>query len=343
MYTFARHLLFKLPAETAHQATLKCLDVAHQLRVLKPFVQKTQSQPVEVMGIKFPNRVGLAAGLDKNGDHLESLAALGFGFVEIGTVTPKPQAGNPKPRLFRLPQAQGIINRMGFNNEGVAHLVANVKQARANGFEGIIGINIGKNATTPVENAMDDYLICLRQAYEYASYITINISSPNTPGLRSLQYGEELNALLAALKAEQGVLAEQTGRYVPLAVKVAPDLSEEEIAGISECLLSNQIDALIATNTTLSREAVKGMPHGEEAGGLSGAPVTEKSTQVIAAFAAQLQKKIPIIGVGGIFNAADAEEKIKAGAELVQVYSGLIYQGPSLVTECVNALGQVND
>lgn len=341
MYNFARQLLFKLPAETSHHFTLKSINLAHKFHVLSPFITKTNmTTPVEVMGLKFPNHVGLAAGLDKNGDYLEALAALGFGFVEIGTVTPQPQAGNPLPRLFRIPEAQGIINRMGFNNQGVDYLVENVKAARANGFDGIIGINIGKNAATPVENALDDYLICLRKSYEHASYITINISSPNTPGLRSLQYGAELNALLATLKAEQSKLHESTGRYVPLAVKVAPDLTTEEIAGISECLLSNKIDALIATNTTLSREAVKGMPHGDEVGGLSGAPVTQQSTEVIAEFAAQLQTKIPIIGVGGIFNAADAQDKINAGASLVQVYSGLIYQGPALVTECVEALAK---
>ena len=338
MYNLARHLLFKLPAETSHNLALKGLKLSHKLHLLTPFIKKAPAKPVDVMGLQFPNQVGLAAGLDKNGDYLESLASIGFGFVEIGTVTPKPQDGNPLPRLFRLPEAQGIINRMGFNNQGVDHLVENVKAARANGFDGIIGINIGKNAATPVENALDDYLICLRKSYEYASYITINISSPNTPGLRSLQYGDELNALLSALKAEQAKLNESTGRYVPLAVKVAPDLTEEEIAGISECLLNNGIDALIATNTTLSRDAVKGIQHGEEAGGLSGAPVTEKSTQVIAEFAKQLQGKMPIIGVGGIFNAADARDKINAGASLVQVYSGLIYQGPALVTECVAAL-----
>jgi dihydroorotate dehydrogenase len=240
--------------------------------------------------------------------------------------------------MFRLPAAQGIINRMGFNNQGVDHLVENVKQARENGFKGVIGINIGKNATTPVEQAMDDYLICLRKSYQHADYITINISSPNTPGLRSLQYGEELNALLSVLKAEQVKLSEEQGRYVPLAVKVAPDLSLEEVEGIAECLVSNGIDALIATNTTLARDAVEGMEHGSEMGGLSGAPVTEKSTQVIAQFAKALDGKMPIIGVGGIFNAADAQAKLDAGASLVQLYSGLIYQGPKLITECVKAL-----
>lgn len=342
MYHIARQLLFKLPAETSHNITLKSLKLAQKAHLLSVFTKQASSEPVEVMGLQFPNKVGLAAGLDKNGDYLEGLAGLGFGFVEIGTVTPKPQDGNPLPRLFRLPEAQGIINRMGFNNHGVDHLIENVKAARARGFDGIIGINIGKNAATPVENALDDYLICLRKAYEHASYITINISSPNTPGLRSLQYGEELDALLSSLKAEQATLSESTGHYVPLAVKVAPDLSSEEIAGISDCLVNNNIDALIATNTTLSRDAVQGMQHGEETGGLSGAPVTQKSTEVIAEFAKQLKGVMPIIGVGGIFNAADARDKINAGASLIQVYSGLIYQGPALITECVAALSDVS-
>ncbi|PWQ95903.1 quinone-dependent dihydroorotate dehydrogenase [Leucothrix arctica] len=338
MYSIARHLLFRLPAETSHDMTLKGLNIAKRFHLLNLVTRKVASKSVEVMGLTFPNRVGLAAGLDKNGDYLEALSDLGFGFVEIGTVTPLPQAGNDKPRMFRLPAAQGIINRMGFNNFGVDHLVENVKQARANGFKGVIGINIGKNAATPVEKAMDDYLICLRKSYQHADYITINISSPNTPGLRSLQYGEELNALLSVLKAEQVKLSEEQGRYVPLAVKVAPDLSVEEVEGIAECLVSNGIDALIATNTTLARDAVEGMKYGTEAGGLSGAPVTEKSTQVIAQFAKALEGKMPIIGVGGIFNAADAQAKLDAGASLVQLYSGLIYQGPKLVTECVTAL-----
>ncbi|RVU86137.1 quinone-dependent dihydroorotate dehydrogenase [Leucothrix sargassi] len=338
MYQIARHLLFKLPAETSHDITLKGLNIAKRLNLLGLVNSKVTTKPVEVMGIQFPNRVGLAAGLDKNGDYLEALSKLGFGFVEIGTVTPRPQSGNDKPRMFRLPAAQGIINRMGFNNHGVDHLIENVKASRANGFKGVIGINIGKNATTPVEQAMDDYLICLRKSYEHADYITINISSPNTPGLRSLQYGEELNALLAAIKAEQLKLSEEQSRYVPVAVKVAPDLTLEEVEGIAECLVTNNIDALIATNTTLARDAVEGMEHGAEAGGLSGAPVTEKSTQVIAQFAKALDGKMPIIGVGGIFSAADAQAKLDAGASLVQLYSGLIYQGPALVTECVKAL-----
>ena len=342
MYSIARALLFKLSGETSHDLTLKTLNFAEKLGALRlmygeaPQVESAGEAVTEVMGIMFPNKVGLAAGLDKNGDHILAMSKLGFGFIEIGTVTPLPQAGNPKPRLFRLPEAKAIINRMGFNNKGVDHLVENVKQARQAGFKGIIGINIGKNAATPVENAQDDYLIGLRKVYEHASYITINISSPNTPGLRSLQYGEELKALLLALKNEQIALSKSTGRYVPLAVKVAPDLTEEEVAGIAECLLETKIDVLIATNTTLNRDKVDGLKH--VAGGLSGAPVTEQSTRIIAEFAKHLNGEIPIIGVGGILNAADAQAKIDVGSSLIQVYSGLIYRGPGLVKECVKHL-----
>ena len=341
MYSLARALLFKLSGETSHDLTLKALNVAEKLGMLRLLYGKPawlKSTGIEVMGINFPNKVGLAAGLDKNGDHILAMSKLGFGFIEIGTVTPLPQSGNPKPRLFRLPEANAIINRMGFNNKGVDHLVENVKQARKAGFDGVIGINIGKNAATPVDNAQDDYLICLRKVYEHASYITINISSPNTPGLRSLQYGEELKALLLALKNEQQNLSDSTGNYVPLAVKVAPDLTEEEVAGVAECLLETKIDALIATNTTLNKEKVEGLKYGAEGGGLSGAPVTEQSTLIIAEFAKHLKGKLPIIGVGGILNAEDAQAKMDVGSSLVQVYSGLIYTGPKLVKECVKQL-----
>jgi dihydroorotate dehydrogenase len=344
MYSLARALLFKLSGEASHDLTLGVLSAAEKLGVLRllygksPHLNSKTEDCIEVMGINFPNRVGLAAGLDKNGDHILAMSKLGFGFIEIGTVTPLPQAGNPKPRLFRLPEAKAIINRMGFNNKGVDHLVENVKQARIKGFDGVIGINIGKNAATPVENAQDDYLICLRKVYEYASYITINISSPNTPGLRSLQYGEELKALLFALKKEQLVLSESSGNYVPLAVKVAPDLTEEEVADVAECLIESKIDALIATNTTLNKDNVKNHIHGAEAGGLSGAPVTEQSTLIIAQFAKHLDGKLPIIGVGGILSAEDARAKVEAGSRLIQVYSGLIYRGPQLVKECVKQL-----
>ena len=344
MYSIARRLLFSLSGEASHDLTLKMLTTADRFGLIKllfgnaPIARPDDKHTVEVMGIQFPNKVGLAAGLDKNGDHILAMAKLGFGFIEIGTVTPRPQVGNPKPRLFRLPDAQAIINRMGFNSKGVDHLVEKVKQARAAGYQGVIGINIGKNAVTPVENARDDYLKCLKKTYEYASYITINVSSPNTPGLRTLQYGEDLKVLLLALKKEQSNLSESTGCYVPLAVKVAPDLTSEEVAGIAQCLLETNIDGLIATNTTLQRDKVTELTHGLEAGGLSGAPVMEQSTQIIAEFSKHLKGKIPIIGVGGILNANDALEKITAGSSLVQLYSGLIYRGPGLVKECVKHL-----
>jgi dihydroorotate dehydrogenase len=287
------------------------------------------------MGLNFPNPVGLAAGLDKNGDCINGLAALGFGFIEIGTITPLPQAGNPKPRLFRLPQANAIINRMGFNNDGVDKLIANVKRAN---YRGILGINIGKNAVTPIENAADDYLICLRKVYAHASYITVNISSPNTKNLRSLQDNDALDALLNLLKAEQRKLADTHGKYVPIALKIAPDMEAEQVLQIAQLLMTHHIDGVIAANTTISRTGVEGLPHGEEAGGLSGAPVRDKSTTVIRQLAAELQGALPIIGVGGILNGADAAEKIKAGASLVQIYSGLIYRGPALISEACAAI-----
>ena len=297
--------------------------------------QNVAAKPVTCMGIEFPNPVGLAAGLDKNGAYIDALAGQGFGFIEIGTITPRPQAGNPHPRLFRLPQAKAIINRMGFNNEGVDQLVENVKAAK---FKGILGINIGKNADTPVEKAVDDYLICLEKVYNYASYITVNISSPNTKNLRSLQSGDALTELLETLKNRQLELAQEYQHYVPLVLKVAPDLDETDIAFIAKQLLQFKIDGLIVTNTTLSREGVEGLAHAEEAGGLSGAPVFEKSTACLAAFAQVLKGQIPLIGVGGILSGADAVAKKQAGASLVQVYSGLIYTGPELVKDCVDAL-----
>jgi dihydroorotate dehydrogenase len=292
------------------------------------------------MGIDFPNPVGLAAGLDKNGDYIEGLAARGFGFIEIGTITPRPQPGNPQPRLFRLPQASAIINRMGFNNKGVDYLIDRVKAAQPflqkNNI--VLGINIGKNKDTPAENAVDDYLICMRKAYRYASYITVNLSSPNTPGLRDLQFGEPLKQLLARLKQEQQLLAVQYGRYVPLAVKIAPDMAIDDIREVAAALIDNQLDGVIATNTTIARDAVKDLPHGNEAGGLSGAPLTKKSTEVIRSLAQELNGKLPIIGVGGIMSGADATEKFAAGAKLVQVYTGFIYRGPALVGEAVSAV-----
>jgi len=332
-YSAIRKVLFKFDPETIHELTIKGFKTTGSTPLNLFYKQNITDKPVEAMGITFPNPVGLAAGLDKNGECINAFAAMGFGFVEIGTITPKPQPGNPKPRIFRLPSANAVINRMGFNNKGVDYLVDQVRKAN---FKGVLGINIGKNKDTPDENAKDDYLICMRKVYNYATYITINISSPNTPGLRSLQYGDALNELLAALKTEQQVLAEQHGKYVPLAVKIAPDLTKEEVESIAECLINNNIDGVIATNTTLSREGVEGLEHGEEQGGLSGEPVKDKSTEVIRLLAIALDNKLPIIGVGGISSGRDAQEKIAAGAKLVQVYTGFIYQGPELVKDIVD-------
>jgi dihydroorotate dehydrogenase len=327
--------MFRLDPETAHHLTLGGLNAAYSLGLSGILAPRPADDPRSVMGLTFPNPVGLAAGLDKNGDCIDGLAALGFGFIEIGTVTPLPQSGNPSPRLFRLPQANAIINRMGFNNDGVDKLIENVQRAK---YQGILGINIGKNAATPIEKAADDYLIGLSKVYAHASYVAINISSPNTKNLRQLQGGDELDALLAQLKAEQEKLAQQHGKYVPLAVKIAPDLDSEQISQIAALLVKHRIDGVIATNTTLSRDSVENLPHGNETGGLSGAPVRDKSTAVIRQLAAELNGALPIIGVGGILNGADAAEKIKAGAALVQIYSGLIYRGPALVAECAAAI-----
>lgn len=335
MFSIARHLLFQLSAETAHEVTLDALSAAARLRLLPALAPTIPAAPVEVMGMQFDNPVGLAAGLDKNGSCIDGLAGLGFGFLEIGTITPRPQPGNPKPRLFRIPEAKAIVNRMGFNNQGVDALVANVKAAR---FNGILGINIGKNFDTPVEHAVDDYLICMQKVYAHASYITVNISSPNTPGLRELQYGESLRQLLARLKQEQAVLAEVHGRYVPLAVKIAPDMDSEQLAGVALCLQEQKMDAVIATNTTLGRQGVEHYANGDEAGGLSGAPLTDRSTAVIAELYGLLGDAIPIIGVGGITCGDDARAKLNAGAKLVQIYSGFIYSGPKLISDCASQL-----
>ncbi|WP_353162958.1 quinone-dependent dihydroorotate dehydrogenase [Acinetobacter guillouiae] len=332
MYSLARPLLFSLAPERAHELTLSMLKSAHKMGAIR---QTVAAKPVTCMGIEFPNPVGLAAGLDKNGAYIDALAGLGFGFIEIGTITPKPQEGNPKPRLFRIPQAKAIINRMGFNNDGVDQLVENVKAAK---FKGILGINIGKNATTPVEDAVSDYLVCLEKVYNYASYITVNISSPNTKNLRSLQSGHALTELLETLKKRQLELAEELQHYVPLVLKVAPDLETSDIEFIASQLLQFKIDGLIVTNTTLSREGVEGLPFGDEAGGLSGAPVFEKSTACLAAFSKILQGKIPLIGVGGILSGEQAVAKQQAGASLVQIYSGMIYTGPTLIKDCVDAM-----
>lgn len=334
-YPAIRKVFFQFDAETIHELTIKGLKSTGSSPLNVFYKQRVTNKPVTVMGIEFPNPLGLAAGLDKNGECIDAFAAMGFGFIEVGTVTPRPQPGNDKPRIFRLPEANAIINRMGFNNKGVDYLVSQVRAAK---FKGVLGINIGKNKDTPEENAKDDYLHCMRKVYDFATYITVNISSPNTPGLRSLQYGDALNNLLSALKKEQQALAKQYDKYVPIAVKIAPDLSEEEVNSIAQCLLENEIDGVIATNTTLSREGVENLEHGNEQGGLSGAPVKDKSTTVIKLLAKALDNKLPIIGVGGISTSADAKEKIAAGASLIQIYTGFIYQGPPLIKSIVNGL-----
>lgn len=333
LYSVARPLLFKLDAERAHEVTLSALKTAHKLG-LTHTLYRQQHKPVTCMGIVFPNMVGLAAGLDKNGDYIDALSSLGFGFIEIGTITPRPQSGNPQPRLFRIPEAKAIINRMGFNNNGVDQLIENVKAAQ---YKGVLGINIGKNADTPVEEATQDYLICLEKVYPYASYVTVNISSPNTKNLRSLQSGHALTELLETLKNKQIQLAEQYGFYVPLVLKVAPDLEQSDISFIADQLLNYKIDGLIVTNTTLGREGVEGLPHGDEQGGLSGEPVFNKSTHCLAEFSKILHDRVALIGVGGIFSGAQAALKQASGANLVQIYSGLIYEGPDLIADCVKA------
>ena len=338
MYSTLRNLLFRLDPEVSHEFSLDMLGAAERLKLLELFISAPAYNPVEVMGLRFPNPVGLAAGLDKNGDYFNALGALGFGFVEIGTVTPRPQPGNPQPRLFRIPEREAIINRMGFNNKGVDHLVDQVRKRR---YQGILGINIGKNATTPVENAADDYLIGMRKVYAHADYITVNVSSPNTPGLRDLQFGDSLNRLLETLKKEQLALQQAHQRYVPVAVKIAPDMDDIAIAQVAAALTEQGMDGVIATNTTIGREGVEGCPNSEEAGGLSGLPVRDKSTRVIAGLHSHVGGKLPIIGVGGISDGPSAVEKIKAGASLVQIYSGFIYRGPAVITDVANAIAQM--
>jgi dihydroorotate dehydrogenase len=322
-YALIRPLLFAFDAERAHELTLGLLSIGASLGVRG--TPPPSQAPVDVMGLRFPNRVGLAAGLDKNGTAIHGLGQLGFGFLEVGTVTPRPQPGNPRPRLFRLPEQRAIINRMGFNNAGIGALLETLSHSR---YQGILGINIGKNFDTPIERAVDDYLICLDKAYPAASYITVNISSPNTKNLRQLQGASELR---------QGVLADRHGKYVPLALKIAPDLEPGQIDTIADTLKRHRIDAVIATNTTLGREGVESSPLADEAGGLSGAPLFEKSTAVIRNLAIALAGELPIIAAGGIDSGERARSKIEAGATLVQIYSGLIYRGPRLVTECIAA------
>lgn len=339
MYAIAKKLLFCLPPEVSHDVSLDLIGASERLGLLKFFSPTIDCAPVEVMGLRFSNAVGLAAGLDKNGDYFNALGQLGFGFVEVGTVTPLPQPGNPQPRLFRLQDERAIINRMGFNNKGVQYLLENVKQRR---YRGVLGINIGKNKATSEEDALSDYEQCMDVVYPHADYISVNVSSPNTPGLRNLQFGEQFSDLLAGIKVKQKALSEIHGKYVPVAVKIAPDMSEAEIHSVAQSLLDHNIDAVIATNTTVSRELIPNSCHRDEAGGLSGAPLIKSSTQVISVLSEALKGQIPIIGVGGVMSAADAEAKIEAGASLVQIYSGFIYKGPSLVkdaAEAISALG----
>jgi len=335
MYKLFRPLLFAVDPEAAHEITFRALDGAAALGVAQLAAPRLAPAPVRAMGIEFPNRVGLAAGLDKNAGHLRGLATLGFGFLEAGTVTPRAQSGNPKPRMFRLERAEALINRLGFNNDGADRFVANVVRAR---FAGVLGVNIGRNFDTPNTHAADDYIECLRKVYAHASYVTVNVSSPNTQGLRDLQAEDAFGALLARLKPEDAALAQRHGRRVPLVVKIAPDLDRAAIEAIARLLVRHRIDGVIATNTTLARDAVAGQRHADESGGLSGRPLREKSTAVVRMLAKALDGAVPIIGVGGIFSGADAREKIDAGATLIQLYTGLIYRGPELVAECVNAL-----
>ena len=333
-YALIRPFLFTLDAERAHELTLGLLAAGGSLGFApRP---PARNNPAQVMGLDFPNRVGLAAGLDKNGTAIDGLDHLGFGFLEVGTVTPRPQPGNPKPRLFRLPAQEAIINRMGFNNAGIDTLLQNVARAR---YRGILGINIGKNFDTPIERAVDDYLICLDKAYPLASYITVNISSPNTKNLRQLQGASELDALLGTLKDRQTELADRHGKYVPLALKIAPDLDAGQIVNIADALRRHRIDGVIATNTTLGREGVETSPLATETGGLSGGPLFEKSTELVRSLAQALAGELPIIAAGGITSGKRARAKLDAGAKLVQLYSGLIYRGPTLVAECVAATG----
>lgn len=335
LYPIVRPALFKLDPERAHELTFQQLRFISGTPLEGLIRQSLPSRPVTCMGLTFPNALGLAAGLDKNAECIDAFGAMGFGFVEVGTVTPLAQPGNDKPRMFRLVAAEGIINRMGFNNHGVDHLIANVKKSR---FKGVLGINIGKNKDTPVEKGKDDYLICMEKVYAHAGYIAINISSPNTPGLRTLQYGEALDDLLSAIKLKQKELQERHLKYVPVAVKIAPDLSEEELIQVANSLVRHEIDGVIATNTTLDRSLVTGLKYADEAGGLSGRPVQSRSTEVIRRLAQELQGRLPIIGVGGIDSLVSAREKIAAGATLVQIYSGFIYKGPGLIKDIVTHL-----
>lgn len=338
LFKFAQKALFLADPELAHELSMEGLRLGHNLGATR-FLCKAANQPVRCMGLDFPNPVGVAPGLDKNGDYFEALGDLGFGFVEIGTTTPRPQPGNPKPRIFRLTEAQAMINRLGFNNKGVDHLVNRVKKHR---FKGVLGINIGKNFDTPIEDAVDDYLHCLEKVYPYADYVTANISSPNTKNLRKLQSEDLLDRLLGRLSRRRAELAEQHGRCIPLAIKVAPDLEDEAIPAIADVVTRHRMDAVIATNTTISREGVEGLKHADEAGGLSGAPLKRRADQVLEALRKALPEEIALIGVGGITRGQDAVDKLDLGASLVQFYTGMVYRGPELVTECLQAIADRN-
>lgn len=333
LYALARPLLFALDAETAHSLTLGLADAPLRFGLLR--APRVPALPVRVMGLDFPNPVGLAAGLDKNAEHVDALAKLGFGFIEVGTVTPRPQPGNPRPRLFRLPAEHALVNRFGFNNVGLDAFMANLERSR---WRGVLGINIGRNFDTPNERAADDYATCLERVYSRASYVAVNVSSPNTTNLRALQGKSELDALLGRLVGLRDRLAARHGRSVPLALKVSPDLGAEQIADIAASVRRHRIDAVIATNTSVSREGVEWRPQAQETGGLSGAPLRARSTQVLAEFAARLEGKVPLVGVGGIDRGPDAAEKMAAGASLVQLYTGLVYRGPGLIAECVRTI-----
>lgn len=335
MYPLIKTLLFTQDAEWSHDFTINWLKRSQNNLLDVFYKQNLPDKPVQAFGLTFKNPVGLAAGLDKNGECINAFAAMGFGFIEIGTVTPKPQLGNDKPRMFRLPAGQAIINRMGFNNKGVDNLIENVKRAK---YHGILGINIGKNKDTAEENALSDYLICLRKVYQYASYVTVNISSPNTPGLRNLQHGDALDELLRGLKVEQKVLSTTYGKYVPILVKIAPDLSEQEIVDMANSLIDNEIDGVIATNTTLDRTQVQGQQFADEMGGLSGAVLCAKSQAVTERLCELIAGRMPVIGVGGIHSSASAKDRIKGGSTLIQLYSSLIYQGPKLIKEIVKSI-----
>jgi dihydroorotate dehydrogenase len=337
-YALARPFLFGLDAEAAHDLTLTALACVQHTPLVRAVAQPRVDDPVTIAGLRFANRVGLAAGLDKNGRCIDGFGAMGFGFIEVGTVTPRPQPGNPKPRIFRLPEANALINRLGFNNDGLAAFVANVRRARFRERGGILGLNIGKNASTPIEHAVDDYLVGLDGVYPHADYVTVNISSPNTQNLRALQSDQALDALLAAIGERDEALARRHGRRVPIFVKIAPDLDEAQIDSIAATVKASGIAGVVATNTTIERDGVRTLPHGEEAGGLSGAPVFEASNRVIRQLRARVGPTLPIIGVGGVLSGADAAAKIAAGADLVQIYTGFIYRGPALVTEAARAI-----